>query len=76
MVSLVDYFQDLPDPGLSRRKEHDVTEMIVIAIAAVISGADDWNAIEGFGHLKQDWLKTFLKLAGGHSFSRDLQPGV
>ena len=75
MGSLVDYFQDLPDPGLARKKEHDLTEMIGIAIAAVISGADDCNAIARFGHLKHGWLKTFLKLAGGIA-SHDTFNGV
>jgi len=65
MGSLLDYFKDLPDPRLDRKKEHDLTELIVIAIAAVISGAEDWNAIERFGQSKLDWLKTFLKLPGG-----------
>jgi hypothetical protein len=38
---------------------------LVITIAAVLSGCDDWNEIELYGNSKEEWLKTFLELPGG-----------
>jgi hypothetical protein len=37
-------------------------EVLVIAILAVICGADGWSDVELFGKTKKAWLKTFLKL--------------
>ena len=39
--------------------------MIVIAICAVICGADGWVAVEAFGWARYDWLSRFLSLAHG-----------
>jgi len=39
--------------------------MIVIAICAVICGAEGWTDIENFGNSKLPWLKTFLELPNG-----------
>ena len=38
---------------------------MLITICAVICGADNWYAIETYGHSKLDWLKTFLELPHG-----------
>ena len=39
--------------------------MIVIAIAAVICGADGWVAVAQFGRSKEAWLREFLALPNG-----------
>lgn len=58
------FFQDLPDPraGNSIHKLHD---LIVIAVLAVICGADGWVQVQMWGHCKARWLATFLDLPGG-----------
>ncbi|CAK8723127.1 ISAs1 family transposase [Candidatus Electrothrix aarhusensis] len=38
---------------------------MVIAVCAIICGADDWNAMEKFGKAKQDWFSQFLELPNG-----------
>jgi predicted transposase YbfD/YdcC len=40
-------------------------DILVIAICAVICGAEGWEDIAKYGRAKQDWLKTFLTLANG-----------
>ena len=40
-------------------------DILVIAICAVICGADDWVAVAAFGRAKQGWFKTFLRLPNG-----------
>jgi predicted transposase YbfD/YdcC len=40
-------------------------DIIVIAICAIICGADDWTEVELFGNAKLSWLRTFLELPNG-----------
>jgi predicted transposase YbfD/YdcC len=58
-------FADLPDPRVERTKRHQLLDIITIAVCAVVSGADTWVDVEGWGIAKQDWLTTFLELPGG-----------
>jgi hypothetical protein len=39
-ASLLTYLQDIPDPRVSRIKKHLLTNILVIAILAVIAGAE------------------------------------
>lgn len=56
------YFADLPDPRHKIGCRHRLDEMVIIAIMAVICGADDWVAVSRFARTKRKWLKTFLEL--------------
>jgi hypothetical protein len=58
-------FSTLTDPRLDRRKRHLLIDIVVIAICAVVCGADDWVSIEAFGRAKYDWLKELLSLPNG-----------
>jgi predicted transposase YbfD/YdcC len=59
------YFADLNDPRIEKKSEHKLDEIVIIAILAVICGAEHWTTIEEFGKAKLKWLKTFLDLHGG-----------
>lgn len=59
------YFSSLPDPRVERTRRHSLNEMLIIAICAIICGADDWVSIEEFGEAKLTWFKTFLDLPNG-----------
>jgi predicted transposase YbfD/YdcC len=61
---LLRYFEDLPDPR-GRNKIHKLTDMLVIAILAVICGADGWEDVALFGRAKKKWFQTYLELPGG-----------
>lgn len=58
------YFQDLADPR-EVNSLHKLTDMLVIAVLAVICGADGWVQVEHFGKAKHKWLATFLELPNG-----------
>lgn len=60
-----DYFADLEDPRIDRTKLHKLIDIVVIAICAVICGADSWVDVEEFGNAKLDWFRTFLELPNG-----------
>lgn len=59
------HFEGLKDPRRGNAKQHIFLEILIIAICAVICGADGWNDIELYGKNKKAWLKTFLKLPKG-----------
>jgi predicted transposase YbfD/YdcC len=44
---------------------HVLQDIIVMALCAVIAGAQDWQEIETFARKRRDWLKRFLKLPNG-----------
>lgn len=63
--SLVKHFGGLKDPRVERTKKHQLTDILVIAILAIIGGAQGWEDIENYGISKQTWLKAFLALPNG-----------
>jgi len=63
--NIIELLSGMKDHRVERRKEHLLTDIIVITMAAVICGAENWNQIEMFGKSKQEWFKAFLKLPNG-----------
>ena len=64
-ATIEQHFGDLTDPRIDRTKLHKLLDILVIAICAVIAGADNWEDIADFGQAKIDWFKTFLELPNG-----------
>jgi predicted transposase YbfD/YdcC len=64
-LSLLHHFAGLTDPRLKRTRRHELTDILVIAICAVLGGADSWNEIQAFGESKKAWLARFLTLPNG-----------
>jgi predicted transposase YbfD/YdcC len=64
-TSLLEHFATLDDPRIERNKRHQLLDIIVLSICAVASGAEGWEAMEQFGHTKQDWLRQYIPLANG-----------
>jgi predicted transposase YbfD/YdcC len=60
-----EHFSKINDPRKDRTKQHNLIDMIAIAICAVICGADGWVDIELFGNSKIHWLANFLELPNG-----------
>src|SRR3990167_859742 len=62
-TGLLSIFQNIDDPRKEKHSSrHLLSDILVLTILAVICGADNWVAVEKFGHSKVDWLKKFLKL--------------
>ncbi len=64
-ANLIEYFSDLKDMRIERQKLHNLLDIIVITICAVISSADNWEEIAIYGRAKEDWFRKFLKLPNG-----------
>lgn len=61
---LLEHFASLRDPrGPNIR--HPLFDIFVIALCAVISGAEGWEDIEEYGHAQADWFQQFLALPHG-----------
>ena len=65
MESPINYFSNLTDPRVERTKDHLLDDIIFIAIASVICGAESWNDMENYGKSKEPWLNGFLQLPNG-----------
>lgn len=64
-ATIEQHFGDLTDPRIDRTKLHKLLDILVIAICAIVAGADNWEDIAEFGQAKLDWFKTFLELPNG-----------
>jgi len=47
------------------RCDHGLVEVILIAVCAVLCGAESWSEVEEFGQAKEAWLKQYLSLPNG-----------
>jgi predicted transposase YbfD/YdcC len=63
--ALEECFGQVTDPRVERSKEHKLIDIIIIAICAVICGAESWVDVELYGKSKLPWLETFLELPNG-----------
>ena len=61
-ISLQQVFGDIDDPRVVGRCTYPLHEVILIAICAVLCGAESWTEIEEFGASKRAWLGQFLAL--------------
>lgn len=64
MQGFITCFADVADPR-RREGDHDLTEMLFIALMAMLSGAKYCTDIEVFGRAKEDLLRTVLVLENG-----------
>ena len=58
-------FTGLEDPRETSRCDHQLIDILVIAVCAVIACAESWEDIALYGRSKQAWLATFLALPNG-----------
>lgn len=65
VVSILDYFKDLEDPRSTINRKHLLGDLIVIAILAVIAGAEGPKAIGLWAQSHAEWLQQHLELPKG-----------
>src|SRR5918993_3292690 len=58
-------FAGLADPRATRRCDHRLIDILVVAVCAVIACAESWEDIALYGRSKQAWLASFLALPNG-----------
>ena len=57
-LSISKFFAKLRDPRRAHRRLHRLPDIIVIALCAVIAGAQDWQEIETFGRKRKEGNRT------------------
>ncbi len=64
-ATLITCLSIIKDPRIDRTKKHNLIDILVIAICAVIANADGWEEIEDFANHRIEWFKSFLELPNG-----------
>ena len=64
-LRVVDVFVGIRDPRQAKKIEHDLEELLVIAVCGVLAGADDFVEIEEWAKEKHDWFRQYLRLEHG-----------
>ena len=64
-LSLIEHLQPVRDPRINRTKDHDLIDILIIAICTLLCGGETFNDMEDFGYAKEAWFKTFLRLRNG-----------
>jgi predicted transposase YbfD/YdcC len=62
--SFQDHFASLSDPRSSNAR-HELIDILVIAVCAVICGAEGWEDIEEYGKAQAQWFEHVLELPHG-----------
>lgn len=56
--SLITILSGLPDPRVERSKEHELTDLLAIALCTLLVGGESFYDMADFGHARKDWLQT------------------
>jgi len=62
---LADVFVTITDPRQAAKVEHDLVELLVVAVNGVLVGADTFVEIELWAKERLDWLRGYLRLENG-----------
>ncbi len=56
------YFRDVADFRLERSKLHKLSDILMLSLCAVLSGAEDFEEIAEYGRQIEPFLRQFLEL--------------
>lgn len=59
------FFEEVPDFRLDRKKLHQLGDILMLSLCAVLSGAEDFEDMENYGRQKEAFLRQFLELPNG-----------
>ena len=63
--SILACFRELPDPRVDRTRDHELGDILVIGLCALLCGGENFADMERFGQAQEGWLRTFLRLPCG-----------
>ena len=64
-MTLQEAFEQVEDHRSGPAQRYDLKEMIIMAICAVLCGADSWVDVADWCEEEEGWLRKFLALANG-----------
>ena len=59
------HFEKVTDPRVNRGANHNLHEMVFMALTATICGANGWADVERFVTAKCDWFERFISMENG-----------
>lgn len=59
------HFENITDPRVDRGNNHDLVEMIFLALTATLCGAQGWADVERFAKAKIEWFRRYIALEHG-----------
>lgn len=62
---LLDFVIGIHDPRVIGRTDHDLEDVLVLALCAVMAGAEGWDDIEDWGVENESMLRRYLRLRNG-----------
>lgn len=62
---LIEYFAELPDPRSDINRQHNLVDLVTIAVCAATCGADQWTEVAEFGRIREEWFRQYLELPFG-----------
>lgn len=65
LEDLMKHIKIIPDYRQAWKVEHKLSDILLLTICAVISGAEGWEDIEDFGHVHLDFLKLYGDFENG-----------
>ena len=63
--SLFHCFMSIKDPRVQGRCQYPLFNILVMIVCALISGADDWEAIALVSNERKKWLSQFIDMSSG-----------
>lgn len=64
-IGFLDFFRQIPDHRIDRRKIHRVEEILLVTFCGIITGCEGWDDIELYGKTKLDFLRRYLPFKSG-----------
>jgi hypothetical protein len=64
-MSLFQDIESIEDHRVDANKNHELSDIIFLTIAAILCGAKGWKAINIFGVAQLDWLKEYRDFSHG-----------
>ena len=64
-MTLMDAFEEMPEPRTGPAQRHDLREMILTALCAVLCGANTWVDVAEWAEDNLTWLRQYVSLKAG-----------
>jgi predicted transposase YbfD/YdcC len=65
LSSLLTILEEVPDPRVTATVDHDLADLLTVALCTILCGGDSFYDMEEFGQVRLEWLKTFVRLRNG-----------
>jgi len=65
LISLITILEEVPDPRVKATVDHDLVDILTIALCTILCGGESFYDMEEFGEVRLEWLKSFLRLRNG-----------